>query len=158
MIAEDLGVITPDVEELRDALGFPGMVVMLWAVRPTENLDSPHRFENHREHQVIYTTTHDTDTLKGHFPDREPWELIELALSSRPALCMIPAQDVLGLGSEGRMNTPGRAARQLGLAARAGPAHGRARRAAARRHGSDATALGRFDRQALATVRCPPCS
>ena len=107
VIAEDLGLITPDVTELRDALGFPGMVVILWAIRPTESLDSPHRFENHREHQVIYTTTHDTDTLKGHFPGREPWELIELALSSRPALCMIPAQDVLGLGSEGRMNTPG---------------------------------------------------
>ena len=107
VIAEDLGLITPDVVELRDALGFAGMVVILWAIRPTENLDSPHRFENHREHQVIYTTTHDTDTLKGHLPDREPWELIELALSSRPALCMIPAQDVLGLGSEGRMNTPG---------------------------------------------------
>ena len=113
VIAEDLGLITPDVEELRDALGFPGMVVMLWAVRKTEH-GSPHRFENHREHQVIYTTTHDTDTLQGHFPRRDPWKLIELALSSRAALCMIPAQDVLGLGSEGRMNTPGRAARQLG--------------------------------------------
>ena len=107
VIAEDLGLITPDVEELRDTLGFPGMVVILWAVRPTEHRDSPHRFENHREQQVIYTTTHDTDTLKGHFPDREPWGLIELALTSRPALCMIPAQDVLGLGSDGRMNTPG---------------------------------------------------
>jgi 4-alpha-glucanotransferase len=109
VIAEDLGLITPDVEELRDVLGFPGMVVILWAVRPTEHRDSPHRFENHREHQVIYTTTHDTDTLKGHFPEREPWELIELALSSRAALAMIPAQDVLELGSEGRMNTPGEA-------------------------------------------------
>ena len=107
VIAEDLGLITPDVEDLRDALGFPGMVVILWAVRRSENRDSPHRFENHREHQVIYTTTHDTDTLKGHFPDWEPWDLIEQALSSRPALCMIPVQDVLGLGSEGRMNTPG---------------------------------------------------
>jgi 4-alpha-glucanotransferase len=57
---------------------------------------------------VIYTTTHDTDTLRGHFPEREPWELIELALSSRAALSMIPLQDVLGLGSEARMNTPGR--------------------------------------------------
>ena len=107
MIAEDLGLITPDVEELRDALGFPGMVVILWALQKTESPDSPHRFGNHREHQVIYTTTHDTDTLKGHFADREPWELIELALSSRPALCMIPVQDVLGLGSEARMNIPG---------------------------------------------------
>jgi 4-alpha-glucanotransferase len=57
--------------------------------------------------RVVYTTTHDTDTLRGHFPDREPWPLIELALSSRAALAMIPAQDVLGLGSEARMNTPG---------------------------------------------------
>ena len=105
VIAEDLGVITKDVEELRDALGFPGMVVLLWAFQgPASN---PHRLENHRVHQVIYTTTHDTDTLLGHLPDHEPWELIELALSSRAALCMIPAQDVLGLGSEGRMNTPG---------------------------------------------------
>jgi 4-alpha-glucanotransferase len=105
VLAEDLGVITPDVEELRDALGFPGMAVLLWAFQGAST--NPHRLENHRERQAIYTTTHDTDTLRGHFPDREPWELIELALSSRAALCMIPAQDVLGLGSEGRMNTPG---------------------------------------------------
>jgi 4-alpha-glucanotransferase len=105
VIAEDLGVITKDVEELRDALGFPGMVVLLWAFQgPARN---PHRVENHRVHQVVYTTTHDTDTLLGHRPDDEPWELIELALSSQAALCMIPAQDVLQLGSEGRMNTPG---------------------------------------------------
>jgi 4-alpha-glucanotransferase len=106
VIAEDLGLITPDVVELRDALGFPGMVVILFASSDRAR-DSPHRIENHRERQVVYTTTHDTDTLRGHFPDREPWELIELALSSRAALAMIPAQDVLGLGSEGRMNTPG---------------------------------------------------
>ena len=56
---------------------------------------------------MIYTTTHDTDTLAGHFPRRKPWRLIELALSSRAALAMIPLQDVLELGSEARMNTPG---------------------------------------------------
>jgi 4-alpha-glucanotransferase len=107
VIAEDLGLITPDVIALRDELGFPGMVVLLWAFqRPKTN---PHRLENHREHQVIYTTTHDTDTLRGHFPRKQPWKLIELALSSRAALAMIPAQDVLELGSEGRMNTPGEA-------------------------------------------------
>ncbi len=105
VIAEDLGMITKDVVLLRDALGFPGMVVLLWAFQgPPSN---PHRFENHRVHQVIYTTTHDTDTLLGHIPGKDPWTLIELALSSRAAVCMIPAQDVLGLGSEGRMNTPG---------------------------------------------------
>ena len=105
VIAEDLGLITPDVIELRDRLGFPGMVVLLWAFQPPKS--NPHRFENHRERLAIYTTTHDTDTLRGHLPDRDHWELIELALSSRAALAMIPAQDVLGLGSEGRMNTPG---------------------------------------------------
>jgi 4-alpha-glucanotransferase len=56
---------------------------------------------------VIYTTTHDTDTLRGHFKRRKPWRLIEQALSSRAALAMIPLQDVLELGSEARMNTPG---------------------------------------------------
>ncbi|HEY7793278.1 MAG TPA: 4-alpha-glucanotransferase [Gaiellaceae bacterium] len=106
VVAEDLGVITPDVERLRDELGFPGMVVLLWAFQPPKS--NPHRLENHRVNRVVYTTTHDTDTLRGHFPDREPWPLIELALSSRAALAMIPAQDVLGLGSEARMNTPGR--------------------------------------------------
>jgi 4-alpha-glucanotransferase len=105
VLAEDLGLITPDVVALRDSLGFPGMVVLLWAFQPPP--ENPHRLENHRERQAIYTTTHDTDTLRGHFPDRDPWELIELALSSRAALAMLPAQDVLGLGSEGRMNTPG---------------------------------------------------
>jgi 4-alpha-glucanotransferase len=105
VIAEDLGLITPDVIALRDELGFPGMVVLLWAFQRAKS--NPHRLENHREHQVIYTTTHDTDTLLGHFPRKKPWTLIELALSSRAALAMIPVQDVLELGSEGRMNTPG---------------------------------------------------
>ena len=105
MIAEDLGLITPDVNALRDRLGFPGMVVLLWAFQGKP--ESPHRFENHREHQVIYTTTHDTDTLRGHFRRRKTWRLLEQALSSRAALAMIPIQDVLELGSEARMNTPG---------------------------------------------------
>jgi 4-alpha-glucanotransferase len=81
------------------------MVVLLWAFEGPD--DNPHLFMNHREHQVMYTSTHDTDTLAGFFPDRDPWELLELALSSRPALTMVPAQDVLGLGSEARMNRPG---------------------------------------------------
>lgn len=105
VIAEDLGLITPDVIALRDELGFPGMVVLLWAFQgPRTN---PHRLESHREHQVVYTTTHDTATLRGHFARKKPWRLIELALSSRAALAMLPVQDVLELGSEGRMNTPG---------------------------------------------------
>ena len=63
MIAEDLGVITPAVERLRDELGFPGMAVLLWAFGGPKS--SPHRLENHRERQVVYTSTHDTDTLRG---------------------------------------------------------------------------------------------
>jgi 4-alpha-glucanotransferase len=105
VIAEDLGLITPDVEELRDALGFPGMAVLLWAFQ--EQPDNPHALENHRVHQIVYTTTHDTATLREHWPDEEPWQLIEYALSSRAAIAMMPVQDVLGLGSEGRMNRPG---------------------------------------------------
>jgi 4-alpha-glucanotransferase len=105
VIAEDLGLITPDVEELRDELGFPGMAVLIWAFSGPKT--SPHRFENHREHQVLYTSTHDTDTLRGALPRRSHWKLIERALASRPVLTMIPTQDVLGLGSESRMNRPG---------------------------------------------------
>ncbi len=105
VIAEDLGVITPDVTALRDELGFPGMVVLRWAFQGPA--DNPHRLENHREHQVVYTSTHDTETLHGAFPDEDPLDLVELALSSRAALAVVPVQDVLGLGSEARMNRPG---------------------------------------------------
>jgi 4-alpha-glucanotransferase len=105
VVAEDLGVITPDVVALRDELGFPGMAVLLWAFGGPQ--DNPHRLRNHRENQVVYTSTHDTDTLAGHFPNDRPWPLLELALSSRAALAVVPAQDVLELGSEARMNRPG---------------------------------------------------
>jgi 4-alpha-glucanotransferase len=105
VVVEDLGVITPDVEALRDELGFPGMAVILWAFQGPS--DNPHRLENHRVHQVVYTSTHDTNTLAGTFPDRPAWELLELTLSSRAALAMVPVQDVLGLGAESRMNRPG---------------------------------------------------
>ncbi len=105
VIVEDLGVITPDVRELRDELGFPGMVILLWAFGGPA--DNPHRLENHRVHQVVYTSTHDTDTLTGHFRGEPAWPLLEVALSSRAALAIMPLQDVLGLGSEARMNRPG---------------------------------------------------
>ena len=98
-------MITPDVPALRDELGFPGMAILLWAFEGPE--DNPHRLENHRVHQVVCTSTHDTDTLAGTFPDEPVWPLVELALSSRAALAMVPAQDVLELGSEARMNRPG---------------------------------------------------
>lgn len=105
VIAEDLGLITPDVAELRDELGFPGMAVILWAFDAPA--DNPHRLENHRTRQVVYTSTHDTNTVAGHFPEQPTWPLVELALSSRADLAMIPAQDVLELDSEAQMNRPG---------------------------------------------------
>jgi 4-alpha-glucanotransferase len=120
LIAEDLGHITPPVHRLRDELGLPGMVVLLWAFR--RKLRNPHALVNHRENSVAYTSTHDTDTAVGWFSSLRPreraatgldqsephWGLIELAYGSRADLALVPAQDVLGLGSEARMNRPGR--------------------------------------------------
>lgn len=128
LIAEDLGVITPAVRRLRDALGLPGMVVLQFAFDPSDP-DGPHRPEHHHPHQVLYTGTHDNDTLRGWLrslpperatevraagiDDREPWwDLIALALRSPAAMCMLQAQDVLGLDSEARMNIPGTATGQ----------------------------------------------
>jgi 4-alpha-glucanotransferase len=121
LVAEDLGHITSPVRRLRDELGLPGMVVLLWAFRRARR--NPHALANHRVNSVAYTSTHDTDTAVGWFSalparertatgldPREPhWGLIELAYGSRAALAIVPAQDVLGLGSEARMNRPGRA-------------------------------------------------
>jgi 4-alpha-glucanotransferase len=129
VIAEDLGIITEPVERLRRALGFPGMVVMQFGF-DLDDPDGPHRLENHEANSVVYAGTHDTDTLRGWWeslpaPARaaaaaqisaagvqgdEPWwSMIRLAYSSTARLAMIQAQDVLGLGSEARMNIPGRA-------------------------------------------------
>ncbi len=119
VIAEDLGVITPDVIELRRELGFPGMAVLQFAF--DEHADNPHKPENHEELQVVYTGTHDTDTTRGWYdslpaaerarlpldPAEPHWSLNEIAYASRARLAVVPLQDVLGLGSEGRMNRPG---------------------------------------------------
>jgi 4-alpha-glucanotransferase len=119
VIAEDLGRITPAVYRLRDELGLPGILVLLWAFGGRR--DSPHRFENHRSNSVVYTSTHDTDTVAGWFgalrprqraatglePAQPHWGLIDLAYASPAALSIVPVQDVLGLGSEARMNRPG---------------------------------------------------
>jgi 4-alpha-glucanotransferase len=121
LIAEDLGLITPAVYRLRDELGFPGMVVLQWAFGGGRN--NPHRPENHRQNLVVYTSTHDTDTARGWFeslrkrdraateldPIDPAWGLIEIAYASRANTAIVPAQDVLSLGSEGRMNRPGTA-------------------------------------------------
>jgi 4-alpha-glucanotransferase len=125
IIAEDLGVITPPVQRLRDEQGFPGMVVLQFAFDPSDP-HGPHRPENHRENQVLYTGTHDNDTLRGWVeqlpPERveelrragvgedEPWwDLIRIAMHSPARLAMLQVQDVLGLGNEARMNLPGTA-------------------------------------------------
>jgi 4-alpha-glucanotransferase len=95
------------------------MVVLLWAFRA--NRHNPHALANHRRNSVAYTGTHDTDTVVGWFaalpprqraatgldPAEPHWGLIELAYRSPAALAIVPAQDVLGLGSEARMNRPG---------------------------------------------------
>jgi 4-alpha-glucanotransferase len=120
-------VITPAVEHLRDELGLPGMLVIQFGLDPV-NPGSPHRLGNHRPDRVVYTGTHDHDTARGWleslptaqrafvdaelrrlgFAERQPWwGLIRLALSSPAFLAMVQAQDILGLGSEARMNAPG---------------------------------------------------
>jgi 4-alpha-glucanotransferase len=119
IVAEDLGVITAPVHRLRAELGIPGMVVMQFAYGgPPSNV---HRLENHPRRSVVYAGTHDCDTALGWWrtlsrrdrratalPGIEPnWELTEAALSSRADLAIVQAQDVLGLGSEARMNVPG---------------------------------------------------
>ena len=119
VIAENLGVITPPVERLRLALGFPGMAVLIFGFGGRRG--NPHRPENHTERLVVYTGTHDTHTAAGWWstldaraqaatgldPAEPHWSLIELALKSPAALAILPAQDILGLGDEARMNRPG---------------------------------------------------
>jgi 4-alpha-glucanotransferase len=127
LVAEDLGVITPAVERLRDSLGLPGMAVLQFGLDPSKPL-SPHRPENHVANRIVYTGTHDQDTARGWYDsldqaqraivdselrrygvvERQPWwSLIRLAFSSPGQVAMLQAQDVLGLGSEARMNAPG---------------------------------------------------
>jgi 4-alpha-glucanotransferase len=127
VIAEDLGVITPPVELLRDSLGLPGMLVLQFGFDP-DDPRGPHRLENHVENRFVYTGTHDADTVRGWYDslqearraevdaaidkagvrEREPWwSLIRLTFKSPAVVAMAQAQDVLGLGSEARMNVPG---------------------------------------------------
>ena len=116
-IAEDLGVITEPVDRLRHELGLPGMVVLQFAFDPADPT-SPHRIEHHGADRVAYTGTHDTDTLAGWLatmphpdllPARDAWGLTEWWMQTPAPLVMLQAQDLLELGSEARMNTPGRA-------------------------------------------------
>jgi 4-alpha-glucanotransferase len=128
LIAENLGVITGAVERLRTGLGFPGMVVLQFGFG-SDDAANVHTPANHREDAVVYSGTHDNDTVLGWYSslpsdvraevdeaidaagvrERRPhWSLIRLAHASPARVAMVQMQDVLGLGSEARMNTPGR--------------------------------------------------
>jgi 4-alpha-glucanotransferase len=127
LIAENLGIVTDAVERLRRDLGLPGMAVIQFAFDPEEP-DNPHRLHNHTVDNVVYTGTHDHDTIRGWWEslgddsrpeveaalaragidDADPWwALIRLAFASPGVVAMVQMQDVLGLGGEGRMNVPG---------------------------------------------------
>ncbi len=103
LVAEDLGIIPPSVVAMRKRYSIPGMAVLHFAGGEKDN---PHNLENHKQDMVVYTGTHDNDTTVGwgKIPVRE---LMKTALSSKAELAIIPLQDVMGLGQEARMNTPG---------------------------------------------------
>jgi 4-alpha-glucanotransferase len=124
MVAEDLGVITPEVIALRKKFHLPGMSVLQFAFDAFE--DNPHKPQNITSDKVAFTGTHDNNTTQGWFNDLQDHEkqfvrdmlgitdeanivdaLLERALASRACLAIIPMQDFLYLGSEARMNTPG---------------------------------------------------
>ena len=123
IVAEDLGTLTPDVTELMEQTGYPGMKVLEFAFDSGEENDYlPHKYPTNC---VVYTGTHDNDTVMGwletakqsdidfarsycKMPDDEPfnWGLIRTAYESKADMAIVPLQDILGLGKEARMNTP----------------------------------------------------
>ena len=118
IIAEDLGIIPPEVTELRREAGLKGMSVLQFGF--DGGADNPHHPDALSPERIVYTGTHDNDTSEGWGVDapgglaafREEGEgvsacLIRLALNSPSQLAMVPLQDALGLGTEARMNTPG---------------------------------------------------
>jgi 4-alpha-glucanotransferase len=126
LVAEDLGLITPEVEALRQQLGMPGMKVIQFGFGDKgAHIHLPHRYTTDT---VAYTGTHDNDTtlgwwkstgkvehaavkaFVGDFDERPTWPLIRAAASSVAEMAIVPAQDLLELGSEARMNTPAVAA------------------------------------------------
>lgn len=122
LIVEDLGSLTPEVESLRDTFGFPGMHILQYAFGgDAYNRDLPH---NYIKNCVAFTGTHDNDTTLGWYKAADKnarnhcrkylrsngreihWDMIRAALASVADLAILPMQDILGLGSETRMNTP----------------------------------------------------
>ncbi len=122
LVAEDLGFITPEVDQLREKTGMAGMKILQFGFSAPDSPHLPHRF---RPHTVVYTGTHDNDTARGWFStasdaERErvrlylgdeaadiAWALIRAAYTSVAETAIVPLQDILGLGSEARMNRPG---------------------------------------------------
>ena len=127
VVAEDLGTITPDVIELRDHYGLPGMIVLQFAFGDDHH-DNPYIPRNHRENAVAYLGTHDNNTTRGwlemdldgasrarlgaYLRDGDVHEqvrdFIDLLLSSPARIAIVCAQDLLCLPASARMNTPGR--------------------------------------------------
>jgi len=123
LVAEDLGVITPDVEELRRAFGLPGMRVLQFGFDGSS--DNPHLPHNYSLDVVAYTGTHDNNTTLGWYRSLGPHEaarvdfylrsdaahvleaMLRATLSSVAQLAILSVQDILQLGSEARLNTPG---------------------------------------------------
>jgi len=124
IVAEDLGIITPEVTALRKAFELPGMAVMQFAFDGSD--DNPHKPENVTADHVVYSGTHDNNTTRGWFNNldaetrqfvfkvlegEEDDDIVNLMvcrlMESNASLAMLPLQDVLGLGQEARMNTPG---------------------------------------------------
>ena len=125
IIAEDLGIITPDVERLRDNFAFPGMKILQFAF--DSDAMNPYLPHNHTPNSVVYTGTHDNNTTLGWWQNLDqdvkrrisdylnqkepdmPWLLIATALASVSRLAIIPLQDILALPEDQRMNIPGTA-------------------------------------------------
>ncbi|PSB22964.1 4-alpha-glucanotransferase [filamentous cyanobacterium CCP2] len=125
IIAEDLGLITPEVEALRDEFEFPGMKVLHFAF--DSEPDNPYLPFNYVHNSVVYTGTHDNDTTVGWFNKRSPeeqervrryfscfgnegihWDMIRMAFGTIANQAIVPLQDILGLDTEARMNEPSR--------------------------------------------------
>ncbi len=122
LVAEDLGFITAEVHDLRRAVDVPGMKILQFGFSHFDSPHLPHRYESHT---VVYTGTHDNDTARGWYenaPEDEQeivnaylgcdtadisWGLIRCAYTSVAETVIVPVQDILGLGSEARMNRPG---------------------------------------------------
>jgi len=123
IIAEDLGYLTPEVLKLLKATGFPGMKVLQFAFSPEEESNYlPHK---HIQNCVVYTGTHDNDTIMGWLKSAKPeevkyaklylnfkedenfnWAMMKAAMMSVADTCILVMSDLIGLDSKGRINTP----------------------------------------------------